>query len=104
MLLKPSYQGVLLGEPSLRLIDVDLDHPLTLELAASYLPPTNSIFGRTSKPRSHWLYYSTEVKVLEMDVDSWRNAKVLKIVHGFSRCLAGTLRISRSAWSQSCFA
>jgi hypothetical protein len=40
------------------LIDVDLDHPLALELAAARLPPTASIFGRPSKRRSHWLYYA----------------------------------------------
>lgn len=51
--------GVLLGEPSRWLVDVDLDHPLTLELAETYLPPTGAIFGRASKRYSHWLYYST---------------------------------------------
>ncbi len=52
--------GVLLGEPSNRLIDVDLDHSLALEVAGTYLPPTDSIFGRASKRRSHRLYYSSE--------------------------------------------
>jgi hypothetical protein len=50
--------GVLLGEPSGWLIDVDLDHALALELAATMLPCTGAIFGRAGKPRSHWLYYS----------------------------------------------
>lgn len=49
--------GVLLGEPSNWLIDVDLDHHLAVELAPEFLPETDSIFGRKSKPRSHWLYY-----------------------------------------------
>lgn len=51
--------GVLLGEPSGWLIDVDLDNPVAVELAPEYLPPTGRIFGRTSKPRSHWLYRVT---------------------------------------------
>jgi Bifunctional DNA primase/polymerase, N-terminal len=45
--------GVLLGEPSGWLIDVDLDHPLAVELAAQFLPATAAVFGRGSKRRSH---------------------------------------------------
>ena len=52
----PKNIGVLLGEPSGGLIDVDLDHSLAIELASKYLPPTPAIFGRKSKPRSHWVY------------------------------------------------
>jgi len=52
--------GVLLGEPSRWLVDVDLDHLLAVELAPEFLPPTDAIFGRASKPRSHWLFYSSQ--------------------------------------------
>lgn len=48
--------GVLLGEPSGDLVDIDLDHPLAVELAPDFLPPTGMIFGRPGKPRSHWVY------------------------------------------------
>ena len=51
--------GILLGEPSGWLIDVDLDHPRAVELASQYLPATPSIFGRASRRRSHWLYVIT---------------------------------------------
>ena len=51
--------GVLLGEPSGWLIDVDLDHPLALKLVDQYLPQTPAIFGRPGKPRSHRLYCVT---------------------------------------------
>lgn len=51
--------GVLLGPPSNWLIDVDLDHALALELAPVHLAPTSAVFGRRSKPRSHWLYYAS---------------------------------------------
>lgn len=51
--------GVLLGEPSQQLVDVDLDHPCAVELAPLHLPPSAAIFGRVGKPRSHWIYYST---------------------------------------------
>ena len=48
--------GNLLGAKSAGLIDCDLDCPEACALAADVLPPTNAIFGRASKPRSHWLY------------------------------------------------
>jgi hypothetical protein len=51
--------GVLTGEPSNWLVDVDLDHPRCIELADQFLPPTPAVFGRRSKPRSHRLYYLT---------------------------------------------
>lgn len=53
---KPLNIGVLTGEPSGWLVDVDLDHSRIVELAPDYLPPTSAVFGRASKPRSHWLY------------------------------------------------
>ncbi|MEZ6100000.1 MAG: phage/plasmid primase, P4 family [Pirellulaceae bacterium] len=52
----PQNIGVLLGEPSDWLIDIDLDHPRAIELAAEHLPPTDLRFGRASKPESHWIY------------------------------------------------
>lgn len=48
--------GVLLGEPSGGLMDVDLDCAEALALAEAFLPATGCIFGRPGKPRSHWLY------------------------------------------------
>lgn len=54
----PSNIGVLLGEPSLGLLDVDLDSPEAVALAPAFLPQTDAIFGRGGKPSSHWLYQS----------------------------------------------
>ena len=48
--------GVVLGEPSSGLVDVDLDNANALKLAPYFLPETDFIFGRHSKPASHWLY------------------------------------------------
>ncbi|MCZ6836985.1 MAG: bifunctional DNA primase/polymerase [Planctomycetota bacterium] len=56
---EPLNIGVLLGEPSDGLIDIDLDHNLAVELADEYLPPTPCEFGRAGKPRSHRLYRVT---------------------------------------------
>ena len=54
--------GVLLGEPSGWLVDIDIDHPLAAQLAGIFLPTTGAIFGRASKPASHWVYISPEAK------------------------------------------
>lgn len=53
--------GLLLGDPSGGLTDIDLDAREAVELAAFFLPPTDAIFGRKAKPRSHWLYVTAPV-------------------------------------------
>lgn len=52
----PMNIGVLLGEASCELVDVDLDCPEACDIAPAILPGTNSVFGRQSKPTSHYLY------------------------------------------------
>lgn len=48
--------GVLLGEPSNGLVDIDLDCTEAVKVAPFLLPPTGLIFGRASNPKSHYLY------------------------------------------------
>ena len=48
--------GLILGEPSGWLIDVDLDCDEAIELADQFLPSTPAITGRPSSPRSHRWY------------------------------------------------
>jgi hypothetical protein len=48
--------GVLNGEPSGNLADVDLDCQEAIQAAALLLPATGWVFGRRSKLRAHWLY------------------------------------------------
>jgi hypothetical protein len=55
--------GVLLGEPSGHLVDVDLDCREAVALAPRLLPPTSAIFGRRSKRDSHWLYVLDQAPV-----------------------------------------
>src|SRR5688572_27533208 len=43
---QPANIGIILGEPSNWLIDVDLDCPEAIELAEQYLPPTSAKSGR----------------------------------------------------------
>ena len=51
--------GVLLGIPSVNLVDIDLDVPEAGRLADSFLPATDFVFGRKSNPRSHRFYRTT---------------------------------------------
>lgn len=48
--------GVLLGQPSGNLVDVDIDCPEAAIVARHLLPDTGSIFGRPGKPSSHHLF------------------------------------------------
>lgn len=48
--------GVILGEASQGLVDIDLDCAETVALADTFLPATGAEFGRPSKARSHRLY------------------------------------------------
>jgi hypothetical protein len=52
--------GVQLGPVSGGLTDIDLDCVEAVSLAPYFLPQTNTIFGRKSKPRSHWLYITDD--------------------------------------------
>jgi len=52
----PQNVGVQMGPASNGLTDVDLDCHEAITLAPHWLPPTNAMFGRRSKPKSHWLY------------------------------------------------
>jgi hypothetical protein len=48
--------GLLLGDPSGGLIDVDLDCSEAIQLASHFLPATDLKSGRDSAPSSHWWY------------------------------------------------
>jgi hypothetical protein len=54
--------GAVLGPGGLT--DLDLDAPETLVVAPQFALPTNMVFGRRSKPRSHWFYIVTEGELL----------------------------------------
>ena len=60
---RPGNIGIVLGEASNKLVDVDLDCPEAIELADQYLPATPSITGRPSAQRSHRWYYSDVPKI-----------------------------------------
>jgi len=64
--------GILTGAPSGGLLDIDLDCPEALRLAAAFLPETRMRSGRASCPGSHWWYLSAEVPpyLIFKDVDA----------------------------------
>jgi hypothetical protein len=53
--------GLLLGEPSGGLVDVDLDAREAVQAAPTFLPSTERIHGRPGKPDSHWWYIADPV-------------------------------------------
>ncbi|MCA9091241.1 MAG: bifunctional DNA primase/polymerase [Planctomycetaceae bacterium] len=55
---QPANIGIILGEPSGWLVDVDLDCPEAIDLAEQYLPPTGAKSGRPGAVDSHWWYYA----------------------------------------------
>jgi predicted P-loop ATPase len=58
---QPQNIGALLGVCSVGtcgLTDVDLDAPESLAIASALLPATGFVFGRASKPASHWFYFA----------------------------------------------
>ena len=52
--------GLLLGEPSGNLVDIDLDHTTAWRLRDHFLPPTPMQHGRPGNPRSHRWYIAQE--------------------------------------------
>lgn len=63
----PQNIGIILGETSRGLVDVDIDCPEALLLASHLLPATPGRFGRASKRASHWLYFSDVPKHLKFE-------------------------------------
>ncbi len=58
----PRNIGILLGEPSNGVVDIDLDVPEAVLLAPYLLNPTGWRFGRAGSPESHWLYKASPLE------------------------------------------
>jgi len=72
--------GLLLGEPSGWLVDVDLDSPEARALAAAFLPDTGMQHGRCGSPLSHWWYVSQGAKTLKLaDTNSDGDTMLLEL-------------------------
>jgi hypothetical protein len=73
-----SNVAIRVGKRSRNLVDCDLDCEEAIELAPLYLPETGAIFGRRSKPRSHWLYIA-EAAQFEAFVDPIAQQTMLEL-------------------------
>lgn len=71
--------GVLLGEPSQQLVDIDLDAREAGMLAPVFLPPTECRFGRPGKPDSHWLYQPGAAGRTEKFLDATAKRKTMLV-------------------------
>lgn len=69
--------GLLLGEPSGGLVDVDLDAPEAVAAAPVFLPPTPRRHGRPGKPGSHWWYVADPIPHPESFRDADRDHATL---------------------------
>ncbi len=65
----PRNIGILLGEPSGGVVDVDLDAPEARAIAHMYLPPTGRISGRASARASHLWYKGDPLTQTERFID-----------------------------------
>lgn len=76
--------GIILGEPSGGLIDVDCDTPESCFLAERWLPPTNLVHGRPAKRMSHFWFLAEGVGRVERfnDPDSKAGEKTLIELRG----------------------
>jgi hypothetical protein len=63
--LDDSNIAVKLGDPSNGLVDVDCDHPFAVTAAKQLLPATGRVFGRSSKPSSHYLFLCPGIKTTQ---------------------------------------
>ena len=66
----PSNIGIILGEPSGNLVDIDIDSMLAVRLARFCLPHTDCKFGRIGKPLSHWVYVARAITKTFKDPES----------------------------------
>jgi hypothetical protein len=78
----PTNIGILTGQPSGGLVDVDIDDIDALKFAPRFLPETNCVFGHESKPSSHWLYRVPDCRMQEQFT---ANGMILEI-RGNNRC------------------
>lgn len=57
--------GIVLGNASNGLVDIDFDHKNAVRFGAYFLPETGSVFGRSSNKSSHWLYIVNDPKTTQ---------------------------------------
>lgn len=94
---QPQNIGVLLGQASGGLVDIDLDCYEAVTLAPSFLPGTNAAFGRASRGLTHFLFRCSNIKTTKF-VDPLRTKS-----QDANLGLTATLCEIRSTGSQTIF-
>jgi hypothetical protein len=94
--------GVLTGSIS-RLIDFNIECEEAVNLAEECLPPTGTVFGHPSAPRSHWLYQCIEVtpKPTREFKDPLTNEEPILELRGdggYQTILPGSLHVLSGEW------
>ncbi len=62
---QPANVGLILGEQSGGLVDIDLDCVEARAIASNYLPATPAKTGRATAPDSHWWYIAEGAKTVQ---------------------------------------
>ena len=92
----PMNVGVILGEASAGLMDVDLDATEAVSLGTVFLPATPCRFGRPGKQQSHWLYVGSPLVKTEKfkDVDADQTMLVELRGTGAQTVFPGSVHVS----------
>lgn len=67
--------GLLLGEPSGWLVDIDCDCPYARQLAPQFLPPTRMVSGHRSAPASHYWYIAKGARTRKFSLPPTKEKK-----------------------------
>jgi hypothetical protein len=91
--------GILTGSVSKNTVDVDLDSQSAIRLAPRFLP-TTSMFGRPSKPLSHWIYdaFGVRTEIFSTPTKLWGQKEI-----GGEKIKAVTLLELRADGKQTVF-
>lgn len=71
--------GLLLGEPSGGIVDADLDCVEAMQLAKYFLPKTGCVFGRKSRPQSHFLYQCKVPRTIKYQTSGEQGGTILEL-------------------------
>jgi hypothetical protein len=80
--------GVILGQASVGLVCVDLDHPKAVQLAPQFLPPTGLVAGRRQGGKTHW-FYRTQGEFRKIAFVSECKTKVIEILGDGQQVVVG---------------
>lgn len=71
--------GLVLGSASSGLVDIDLDCEEATKLGPLFLPATECIFGRRSKPRGHYMYKCAPIPATRKFLDPDGNTMLVEL-------------------------